>query len=127
MPPLLQDFVRLIGLQATMSLVGALGGCRLYVPTAARATPSHSLAAIIGFENLLKLADEYGGQSHFQLPKADRALKAVRNAQIAQAYAKAQTARELAQAFGLTEGQVVRIVAQQGVSAPPDRRQNQLF
>lgn len=70
--PLLQDFVRLVGLQATMALVGAVGGLRVYIPTPERATPEHPFAVLIGFDSLLKLAAEYGGQPHFQLPKADR-------------------------------------------------------
>ena len=127
LPPLLQDFVRLVGLQATMALVGAVGGLRVYIPTPERATPEHPFAVLIGFDSLLKLAAEYGGQPHFQLPKADRALKAVRNAQIAKAYAKDRSARQLAEEFRLTESQVVRIVAAAGVTAPVDRKQQPLF
>ncbi|WP_099737254.1 Mor transcription activator family protein [Comamonas sp. 26] len=76
---------------------------------------------------LLKLAEEYGGLPHFQLPKAERALQAVRNARIAAEYATNKTAREIAAEYGLTEGQVVRIVASMGVTAPLDRRQRALF
>lgn len=75
----------------------------------------------------LKLAEEYGGLPHFQLPKAERALQAVRNAKIAADYATNRTAREIAAEYGLTEGQVERIVAALGVAAPPDRRQRALF
>lgn len=57
----------------------------------------------------------------------ERALQAVRNARIAAAYATNKTAREIAAEYGLTEGQVVRIVATLGVTAPPDRRQRALF
>ena len=127
LPPLLQDIVRLIALQPTMALVAALGGVRVYIPTEERATADHALAGIVGYDNLRKLAREYGGQSHFQLPKATHALKALRNAEIARAYSQNKTARELALMHGLTEGQVVRIVAKEGVTAPADRRQQRLF
>lgn len=127
LPPLLQDFVRLIGLDATMALVRHSGGLRIYIPTPERVTPDHSFAHVIGLDNLLKLAEVYGGESHFQLPKAEKAMIQVRNARIAQAYATHKTARELACEYHLTEGQIVRIVAAMGATAPTDRRQAVLF
>ena len=86
LPPLLQDFERLVGLKATMALVKVYGGLRVYFPTVDRAQADHPYAALIGLDNLLKLSQEYGGQQHFQLPKAERALLAVRNARIAADY-----------------------------------------
>jgi len=127
LPPLLQDFERLIGLQATMALVQRWGGLRVYFPTPDRVTPDHPYARVIGTEALIKLAKEYGSLPHFQLPKAERALLAVRNARIAADYATNKTARRIAAEYGLTEGQVVRIVATMGVTAPLDRRQRALF
>lgn len=127
LPPLLQDFVRLIGLEATMAFVRHSGGLRIYIPTPARATDDHDYAKVIGTANLRVLAEVYGGESHFQLPKAERALIAVRNSRIAAAYATHKTARELAAEYHLTESQIVRIVAAQGVTAPVDRRQGALF
>lgn len=125
LPPLLQEFVGLIGLVPTMALVQFVGGRRVYIPK--RATLEHPFAAIIGLDNLIKLGQVYGGEAHFQLPKAERALLAVRNASIAECYAANKTARDLAVEYGLTEGQIVRIVAAQGVAAPLDRRQRALF
>lgn len=127
LPPLLQEFERLVGLQATMALVRRWGGLRVYFPTPERVTEEHPYAAVIGTDALLKLAREYGGLPHFQLPKAERALQAVRNARIAAEYATCKTAREIAGEYGLTEGQVVRIVTMQGTKAPPNRRQRALF
>lgn len=127
LPPLLQDFERLIGLEATMALVRHSGGLRIYIPTPDRVTEEHTYAKVIGTANLRKLAEVYGRESHFQLPKAERALISVRNARICAAYATHKTARELAAEYHLTEGQIVRIVAAQGVTAPSDRRQGALF
>ena len=127
LPPLLQDFVRLVGLDATMALVRHTGGLRIYIPTPDRVTPDHPFAHVMGLENLLKLAEAYGGESHFQLPKAERALIQVRNARIAEAYRTHKTARELACEYHLTESQIVRIVAAMGATAPVDRRQAVLF
>jgi Mor family transcriptional regulator len=127
LPPLLQDFVRLIGIQAVMALVEHVGGLRIYIPTPEYATADHQFAEIIGVDNLVKLGKAYGGQEHFQLPKAYSALVALRNARIAADYAATKTARQLAAEHRLTESQIVRIVARQGVTAPADRRQLKLL
>ena len=127
LPPLLHDFERLIGLEATMALVRHSGGLRIYIPTPERITPDHPFALEIGQANLLKLAEVYGGEAHFQLPKAERALIQVRNARIAHAYSTHKTARELAVEYHLTERQIVRIVAEMGAAAPSNRRQATLF
>ncbi len=127
LPPLLQDFERRIGLPATLDLVRVYGGLRIYIPTPDRVHADHPFAKIIGVEALAALAEAHGAVEHFQLPKAERAVLAVRNARIAQAYANHKTARELASEFRLTERQVERIVAAAGVSAPVDRRQSTLF
>ena len=127
LPKLLQDFVRLIGLEPVVALVRHSGGLRIYIPTPDRVTPDHPFVHVIGLDNLLKLAEVYGGEDHFQLPKAEKALIQVRNDRIARAYATHKTARELAVEYHLTEGQIVRIVAAMGAKAPVDRRQAVLF
>ena len=127
LPPLLQDFERLIGLAATLDLVRSHGGLRIFVPTLARVTPEHPLAKIIGFGPLQELAKVYGGEAHFPLPKAEKAILAVRNARICNAYAPHKTVRELALEHRLTERQVERIVAAAGVTAPLNRHQGSLF
>lgn len=127
LPPLLQRFVELIGLGPTMELVRRFGGVRVYVPTPERVTPEHAWVAIIGIDNLRALAGEFGGLPHFQLPNADRVLKAVRNARIAADYSTQKTARQLALEHRLTEGQVVRILSKAGASPPVDKSQRRLF
>ncbi|MCD6663470.1 MAG: hypothetical protein LT082_08730 [Comamonas sp.] len=127
LPPLLQDFVRLIGLTATLDLVHAYGGLRIYIPTPARVRQDHPIAKLIGADRLAALAEVYGAEAHFPLPKAERALLAVRNARIVQAYTTHKTARELAAEYQLTERQIERIVAAAGAAAPVDRSQATLF
>lgn len=127
LPPLLQDFDRLIGIRATMELVRVYGGLRIFIPTPARVRPEHPIAQLIGVENLLALAKVYGAEEHFTLPKAQRAILAVRNARIAHAYATHKTARELAPEYHLSERQIEKIAAAAGVIAPVDRRQSTLF
>ena len=127
LPPLLQDFERIIGLAATLDLVRAYGGLRIYIPTPARVQPDHPIAKIIGVDALMALAEVYGAEDHFSLPKAERAILAVRNARIARAYETHKTARELAAENNLTERQIERILSAAGVTAPVDRRQGSLF
>ncbi|MFT4243520.1 MAG: Mor transcription activator family protein [Acidovorax sp.] len=127
LPERLRGFERIIGLAATLDFVRAYGGLRIFIPTPARARPDHPFAKVIGYDNLLALAEVYGAEEHFLLPKAEQAILAVRNARIARAYATHKTARELAAEYGLTERQIERIVAAAGVTAPVDRRQAMLF
>lgn len=127
LPPLLREFERLIGLPATFDLVRVYGGLRIYIPTPTRTHPDHAIAKIIGLEKLQALANYYGGESHFALPKAEKALLALRNTRIIEAYSHNKTARELAIEHRLHERQIERIVAAAGVKAPADRQQSTLF
>ncbi len=108
LPAVLQDFVRLIGVQATMALVDRYGGLRIYIP--AKPTPDHAFAQLIGFDNLLALAKVYGREDHFTVPKAKRALEAVRNAKILSEYGP-KSLRKLADEHRLHERQISRIIA----------------
>jgi Mor family transcriptional regulator len=107
LPKVLQEFVRLIGLHATMLLVERFGGLRIYVPLNPKA--DHHFAQLIGLENLQKLSQVYGREDHFELPKAERALIALRNAKIKADYGP-KSIRQLAAEHRLTERHVVRIL-----------------
>lgn len=107
LPKVLQEFVRLVGLHATMLLVEKFGGLRIYIPL--NPTPDHHFAQLVGYDNLVRLAQVYGREDHFELPKADRALKALRNATIRAEYGP-KSIRQLAAEHGLTERQITRIV-----------------
>lgn len=120
LPPLLQDFVRIIGLQPTMRLVERFGGLRIYIPM--HAAPDHQFSQVIGLDNLAKLATVYGGEAHFQLPKAQRALLALRDEAIRSAFGT-RSIRQLAIDYQLTERHVSRIVS----SGAHNDLQNSLF
>lgn len=107
LPKLLQDFVRIIGIEATMLLVERFGGLRIYVPKNPR--PDHTFAQLIGYDNLVKLSHVYGLENHFELPKAMRALLAIRNAKIRSEYGT-KSIRQLAAEHRLTERHITRIV-----------------
>lgn len=121
LPKVLQDFVRLIGLQATMLLVEKFGGLRIYIPL--NPTPEHHFALLIGLANLQRLSEVYGREDHFELPKAERALLALRNAKIRSEYGP-KSVRQLASEYGLTERHVTRIV---GADDATNDDQSELF
>lgn len=120
LPPILQDLVELIGLHPTMQLVQAYGGVRLYVPKLAL-DGDHSLVRLIGGEAAKKLQSIYGGEPHFDIPKAERALRAVRNAEI-RAKRLNTSLRQLALQYRLTERQILTICGE-----VVDDRQNSFF
>ena len=121
LPQVLQDFVRLIGLAATMILVEHFGGRRLYIP--ANPHPDHHLAKLIGLDNLVKLSRVYGLEDHFDIPKAERALRAVRDQKIRSEYGPKSTST-LAREHNLTERQIWNIVGRQATSSAD---QDELF
>jgi hypothetical protein len=121
LPGVLQEFVRLIGLPATMLLVDKFGGLRIYIPL--NPTPEHHFAQLIGVDNLRRLSEIYGREDHFELPKAERALLALRNAKIRAEYGT-KSIRQLASEYGLTERHVTRIV---GAPGAENDEQSELF
>lgn len=121
LPRVLQDFVRLIGLHATMILVEHFGGRRLYVP--GRPTPEHQLAGLIGYDNLVALSKVYGLEDHFDIPKADAALRHLRNLKIRSEYGP-KSAETLAREHKITRRRVLQIV---GIEPADDPDQVSLF
>ncbi|MGJ7527121.1 Mor transcription activator family protein [Variovorax sp. GB1P17] len=112
LPPRLREFVRLIGLPATLRLIERYGGLRIYIP--AHPAPDHPFAGLIGFDKLRALSAEYaidGTGLRFVLPKAQRAFDAIRNEQIRTDFSCGKSVRALAAEHHLVERQVARIVA----------------
>lgn len=121
LPQVLQDFVRLIGLVATMLIVEAYGGRRLYIPINPHA--DHPIAKLIGLEKLTVLSKVYGLEDHFDIPKAVKALRHVRDEKIRAEYGP-KSASMLALEHQLTERQIWNIV---GRADDTDLNQNPLF
>jgi hypothetical protein len=106
LPETLQEIVQLIGMVATLKLVGKYGGTRLYVPK--RVLTGHPLAALIGRKAADTLADYFGGEV-LEIPRALSANVAQRNVAIKQEY-RQLSQRQLALKYNLTERQVRNIV-----------------
>jgi hypothetical protein len=123
LPSVLRDMAGIIGLQATLKIVKHYGGVRLYVPRSM--SPEHILSRIIGFEAAIKLAGEFGGMDHFDIPRAVAAIRATRNAEMSEKFRKGKTLRELAIEYAMTERGVMKALDASGTSH--DDRQSPLF
>ncbi len=123
LPQQLRQIAALVGLQATLILVHNYGGVRLYVPV--NMTPDHIIARLIGFDLALKLAAEFGGMDHFDIPRAAGALRLVRNREIAEKFVKGKTLRQLALEYLMTERAIQKILAYCGTTQ--EDRQAALF
>ena len=108
LPLVLRDIAALIGLPATMRLVEAYGGTRLYVPK--RFDPDHPLVKLLGHDNAARLVEQYGGSEHFDIPFAARAVRALRDREIRRQGARGMTRRELAIRNRISERHIRRIV-----------------
>lgn len=120
LPPILQDVVALIGLPHTMKLVEKHGGTRLFVPKR-EVDGDHALVRLLGHHAAHKLIEHFGGEEHFDIPLAWRAIKAVRNAQI-RAGRPHTSVRLLALEWGTTERNIRLICGE-----IEDDRQSGLF
>lgn len=120
LPGILRDIAALIGLPGMLALVEHYGGVRLYVPV--RFDPDHALVKVLGHGAAAKLIEQYGGLDHFDVPRAVRAIDAVRNAAIRAEYGELSQG-QLARRYRLTERQIRNILA----GAEQDDGQADLF
>jgi uncharacterized protein (DUF433 family) len=120
LPGILREFADLIGLPATLRLVESYGGVRLYVPQ--RLAEDHPLALLIGASAARQLADVYGGEEHFDIPRAVAIARQVRNRRLREERDRGMSHRDLALKYGLTERQVRNILGE-----AVDDRQAELF
>ena len=128
--PRLRLFVEKMGLPATLHLVQAYGGRRLYVPT--NPSPEHALAKLIGMDALRNLCRLHGDTERVLIPKADYALSQARNRRIRSQYGP-KSIRMLAEEYQISERRVFQIVAEpaggsrQARTAATTKTQQQLF
>ena len=106
--PLLARFVELIGIDATMRIVGRFGGAPLYL--AAEPRPDGPLAMLIGWPAARLLGGEFAGE-HPTIPKAYVALQALRNQRLRDDRRAGRSLRQLALRYGLTQRRVCQILA----------------
>lgn len=120
LPSLAQELADAIGLPATLRLVDALGGTRIYVPE--HAGPDHLLTRAIGQADADRLCDVFAHDT-LELPKCLDGIRAVRNGEIRDQRADGWDVNRIALYHGLTVRQVYSILADASV----DDSQQDLF
>lgn len=100
LPPLVREWVGLMGWPAVIALVRVYGGTRIYVPKTVG--DNHPLACLIGLTAAQALAAHCGGEEHVDVPRVTRALVALRDRAMAAAREQASVAA-LARQYGMTE------------------------
>lgn len=105
--PLLRHFVSLIGLQKTMLIVERWGGQHLYIAEVPK--PDGDMASLIGLQAAQDLAAEFGSERP-SIPKAGKALRAFRDAQI-RAEHSVKSIRQLVLDYKLSERRICEILA----------------
>jgi hypothetical protein len=116
--------VELIGLAATLNLVEHFGGLiALYVPRDIE--PEHPIAQAIGITAARKLAAHYGTDCLRNIPRCVDGLRRIRDAEIHARREAGESPARLALAFGLTERNVWRILAE--IRDSGDEKQTALF
>ncbi|MEO5340637.1 MAG: hypothetical protein H7837_08990 [Magnetococcus sp. MYC-9] len=108
LPASLTDMVEAIGLTNTLQVVKVYGGTRLFVPKQVHA--QHRLANLLGMEQARRLSHHFAGES-LTIPRLAAAMRARRNQEIIRRYDAGESARQLAQAYHLTDRQIYTILS----------------
>lgn len=115
--PVLRELVAASSLRATLLIVEVYGGTRLGVPKELEA--DHPLACLVGLMEARQIARQFGGDRPL-IPKALRALRAIRDAQI-KANPEGLSVPELARKHGLGERWIYMIRGEAEPEANPTR------
>jgi Mor family transcriptional regulator len=107
LPTVLREIAERIGLDGALKLITTYGGTRIYVPK--QINPGHSLALLLGEDAAAELANFCGGREHFDIPKAQIAICALRDEKIRADRSAGHTVAELARRYNLTERRIRHI------------------
>ena len=100
LPPSMQWLVKAVGLTAAMKLVKIYGGgTPIYIPKTVQL--DHRLLYLIGMEAFTALVAEYGGDQ-LEVPRCDRALRALTYRKIRREYAEGASQNALALKYEYT-------------------------
>lgn len=105
---LLAEIRRVIGVEATDSLLARFGGCHLRIPL--RAREGHPITAAVGMTASARLSAHFGDEI-LNVPSAYRERLDRRNAQIVTARASGQSVESLAREHRLTTRTVFSILS----------------
>jgi len=105
---MLAEIRRVIGLEATDSLLARFGGCHLRVPKKAR--EGHPIERVVGMTASARLSAHFGGEI-LNVPSAYRERLDRRNDQIVSARTAGQSVESIARAHNLTTRSVFSILS----------------
>lgn len=106
LPPIARELIDALGLTATLSLVEAFGGVRIYIPQ--HLTDDHVLVTSIGRALADVLSSRFGGEQ-LNIPRCVHALRAVRNTKIRRERLSGASPARLALRYAITERQIYTI------------------
>ena len=105
--PIVREFVEVAGIDAALKLVKRYGGTRLWFPV--DPAPDHALIVLLGDAGY-RLCERFA-REWLDIPKCERALRAVRDSAIVDALIQGRTWASVAREHNLTERQVGNIAA----------------
>lgn len=108
LPQRLRTLAEMIGLPATLKLVETYPGVSIFVPK--NVEPEHKLATLLGLDQARALSAMYGGENHFEVPRAVRAVRRLRDRALL-ADLQTMSQRDAALKYQLTERGVRKICA----------------
>lgn len=106
-PASLREMAEYCGESVMLAVWRTYGGGHLHVPK--KPGPDNELVALLGMQQALNFCAMYGGEM-LNIAKADKALRAVRNALICLQSEQGESLFCLARAHGLTERQIQTIL-----------------
>lgn len=106
-PESMRDVADAIGEEATVGLLFAYAGGRLYVPNAENLFESHPLVLAVGPEAAEALARRIGGQ-YLDVPRGHR--NEARNREIMRRWRAGRAPEQIALDYGISWRQVYRII-----------------
>ncbi len=112
LPPVTRRIVGAIGVAATMKLLKARGGIRLWLPK--NSENSEILTELLGRQLAAQLVEAFPDERVIKMPKADKLLAQIRDDAIRAQYAKGDSQAVLAIRYDLTDRQIENIVKSAG-------------
>lgn len=108
LPETLRELVRVIGVAATLRLVETHGGVVLNVPSRLGAT--HELVRVLGMAAAESLV-AWGAGDRIYIPRAERAIRCLRDQEIRRRYDAGEGVRTLARTYRLSERRIWAILS----------------
>lgn len=124
LPESMRDIVRVVGIDAAITIVQERGGICMYIP--ATASPDHWLANAIGMEAFTKLV-EYAPGWEPKIPLCKEALIAIKEREILKKAQSGKSQAELAREYKMTERGIRKLLRRAETAHTDLLQQHPLF